>query len=347
VRLQLPHPAHAVLDLGDDLGLAVEFFDTKILAQLIDEGEEGDRLAEGDAAPLQPGHRFSGLSQRPATLQHEPRFADASLPGDEHHLSPPGLGLRKAVEQRGQLALTTDKGGKATFDGHIEAGPAAAGAENFECRRRRPPLHRYLAQVKCLKEARDQAVRGLADDHAPRPRILLQSRRQVGGVPHRGVVHAQVVADLPHDDRAGVDADAHLQGEAAPGVELLAILPHGALEPQSRMHRPPWAVLMGDRRPEQGHDAIAGVLVDRALEPVHLGGDPLEAAVDNLVHDLRIELLGERGEVRHVGEQHGDLAALPFEGAAGGEDLLGQMPGRVALDLRLLAPVDLRFRHRD
>jgi hypothetical protein len=97
------------------------------------------------------------------------------------------------------------------------------------------------------------------------------------------------------------------------------------------MHCPSRAVLVGDGRAEQGHHAIAGVLVDRALEPVHLGRDALEAAVDDLVHLVRVEPLGHGREAREVGEEDGDLAALPFEGAAGGEDLLGQVPGRVAL----------------
>jgi hypothetical protein len=98
VCLQLPHPAHAVLDLGNDLGLAVEFLNPEVLPELLDQGEEWDGLAEGNAPPLQPGHRVSGRGQRPATLHHEPRLADAGLPGDAHHLAPPLLDLAEAVE---------------------------------------------------------------------------------------------------------------------------------------------------------------------------------------------------------------------------------------------------------
>src|SRR5262249_18281949 len=52
----------------------------------------------------------------------------------------------------------------------------------------------------------------------------------------------------------------------------------------------------------------------------------------------------EGGEVGHIGKQHGDLAALPFERTAGRQNLLGQVPRRVALELRLLVAVDLRQR---
>ena len=72
----------------------------------------------------------------------------------------------------------------------------------------------------------------------------------------------------------------------------------------------------------------------------------LEAAIHDLVHHLRVELCGEPGEVSHVGEQHTDLTALPFEGTAGRQNLLGQVARRVALNLRLLAPVDLCLCHR-
>ena len=48
------HPAHAVLDLGDDLGLAVEFLDVKVQPQLLDERQEGDGLPERDRLSLQP-----------------------------------------------------------------------------------------------------------------------------------------------------------------------------------------------------------------------------------------------------------------------------------------------------
>jgi hypothetical protein len=97
------------------------------------------------------------------------------------------------------------------------------------------------------------------------------------------------------------------------------------------MHRPPRAILVGNWRTEQRHHAIAGVLVDRALKPVHLGRDPLEAVVDDLVYLLGVEPLSHGRETREVGKEHGHLAALPFEGTAGGEDLLRQVPGCVAL----------------
>ena len=89
------------------------------------------------------------------------------------------------------------------------------------------------------------------------------------------------------------------------------------------------AVLVRDGCPEQRHHAVARVLVDRALEPVDLGGDRLEAALDDPVHLLGVEALGERGEPSEIGEEHGHLTPFTPECRAGLEDLLGQVLGGV------------------
>ena len=73
-------------------------------------------------------------------------------------------------------------------------------------------------------------------------------------------------------------------------------------------------VLVRDRRAEERHDAVAGELVDRALEAVHAVGEDREEAVHDLVPLFGIDLLGELHRALHVGEQHRDLLALAFEG---------------------------------
>jgi hypothetical protein len=85
----------------------------------------------------------------------------------------------------------------------------------------------------------------------------------------------------------------------------------------------------------QGHHPIPGVLVNCAFETVHLCGDRLEAAINNLVHLFWIQLLGQGREASHIGEQDGNLATLPFQGTARAQDLLGQVWRRVVLALYL------------
>ena len=82
------------------------------------------------------------------------------------------------------------------------------------------------------------------------------------------------------------------------------------------MHCAAGVILVRDGRPEEGHDAVAEELVDRALVLVDLGQHQLESARHDGVHVLRIQPLGERREARHVDEEDRDLLALPFQRAS-------------------------------
>ena len=88
-------------------------------------------------------------------------------------------------------------------------------------------------------------------------------------------------------------------------------------------------ILMGQGRPEQRHDAIAHDLVHRALVAVHGLHHALQHRVEELPGLLRIAVGQQLHRAFEVGKQHGDLLALAFQGTAGGEDLLGQIGGRV------------------
>ena len=88
-------------------------------------------------------------------------------------------------------------------------------------------------------------------------------------------------------------------------------------------------ILVGERRTEQRHDAVAHHLVDRALVVM----DRLHHAFEHRIEDLA-RLLGIAvGEQFHraleVGEQDRDLLALALQGTAGRQNLLGQIGGRV------------------
>jgi hypothetical protein len=88
-------------------------------------------------------------------------------------------------------------------------------------------------------------------------------------------------------------------------------------------------VFVGDRRPEQRHDSVTRVLVDRALEAMHVFGEDLEEAVEERVPLLGVELLGELGRTLQIGEEHRHLLALALEGGLGAEDLVGEVLGGV------------------
>ena len=88
-------------------------------------------------------------------------------------------------------------------------------------------------------------------------------------------------------------------------------------------------ILVRDRRAEQRHDPVAGVLVHRALEAVHAVGEDLQEAVEDAVPLLRIDRLGELHRSLHVGEQDGDLLALALERRLRVQDLVGEVLRRV------------------
>jgi len=72
MRLEPTQAAHPVLDFGDDLGLAVELVDTEVLAELIHDGQERARLAERDAAALEPRRRLARHRESAPEFQQEP-----------------------------------------------------------------------------------------------------------------------------------------------------------------------------------------------------------------------------------------------------------------------------------
>jgi hypothetical protein len=70
-------------------------------------------------------------------------------------------------------------------------------------------------------------------------------------------------------------------------------------------------------------------LIDRALETMHSFREDREEAIHNPMPLFGINLLGEIHGSLDVGEEDGHLLPFAFEGAAGGEDFLGEVLGCV------------------
>ena len=88
-------------------------------------------------------------------------------------------------------------------------------------------------------------------------------------------------------------------------------------------------VLVGERGAEERHDPVAHHLVDRALVAVDGLHHAFEHGVEQLARLLGIAVGEQLHRALEVGEEHGDLLALAFEGRLRGEDLLGEVLGRV------------------
>jgi hypothetical protein len=88
-------------------------------------------------------------------------------------------------------------------------------------------------------------------------------------------------------------------------------------------------VLVGERRPEERHDAVAHHLVDRALVAVHRLHHQLAHVVDDRPDLLGIAVADRLDHAVDVGEEHGHLLALALQRLAGIENALGQIGRRV------------------
>src|SRR5262245_26050272 len=88
---------------------------------------------------------------------------------------------------------------------------------------------------------------------------------------------------------------------------------------------------MSDRSAEEGHDAVAHDLVDRALVVMDRLHHSFEYRVEQTACLLGISV-GEQFHRRlEVGEEDGDVLAFSFEGSLRGQDPLGKVPRRVGL----------------
>jgi hypothetical protein len=104
----------------------------------------------------------------------------------------------------------------------------------------------------------------------------------VRGLADRRVVHAQIAADRPDDDLAGIQPDPDLERDAVRPTHLLGVPAHGSLHVDCRIAGPHRVILVGDRRPEERHDPVAHHLVHRTLVAV----DRLHHAVEHRVQEL-------------------------------------------------------------
>ena len=145
VRVEPTHAPHAVLDLGDDLWLAVELLDAEVASELVDEGQERDRLTERDALALEPGRVLAGPDQRPAELEKQSRLADASVAGDEDDLPAPRLCFTEALTENVQLTLPSHQRREPPLDRGVETRAPASWAQDLVSVNRCAALHRLLA----------------------------------------------------------------------------------------------------------------------------------------------------------------------------------------------------------
>jgi hypothetical protein len=88
-------------------------------------------------------------------------------------------------------------------------------------------------------------------------------------------------------------------------------------------------IFMGERRPKQGHDAIAHDLIDRPLIAVHGLHHPLQHRVEELTRLLGVAVGEQLHGALEISEQDSDLLALAFQARTSLEDFFAQMGGGI------------------
>jgi hypothetical protein len=269
-----------------------------------------------------------------AELEAQPALAHSCLGDHAQHAAAPVERPGERLLQGRHLVRTAHEAREPARAGEVEAAAQCPHARKLEAAHRLGhALQLEGPEVAQLEVAGDEPRDVFAGVDLARVAELLQA----GGQPHHEalgrVVHAQVVADLADHHVARVERHAHGEGQAPLALELLGVVAQALAQVQRRVAGPLGVVLVGDRRAEQRHDAVARVLVDGALEAVHALRKDLEEAVQHPVPLLGIECTRQLHGALHVREEHAHLLALALQGAARREDLLREVPRRVVAGL--------------
>ena len=204
------------------------------------------------------------------TLVHQARLPHPGFSHHGHDLAMARVGLVERLAQGGEFRLAPHKAGEAARSRSLEAAAQRAGPDQlaYLYRLSQPP-DRDGSQRLHPHQALDQPQGRGRQANRPGRGQLLHARRQMRRLPHRRVVHVQVVANGAHHHFPRVEPhpDAHLNAVGA--AHHFGVLAHGSLHSKGGVAGPQGVVLMGQGRPEEGHDAIAQHLVDRALIAVY------------------------------------------------------------------------------
>jgi hypothetical protein len=339
VAIRLIEEQHATDDLFAHLPIAIAFVDVEVLAEGLQDRKQRDVLAVRDRTALErampPG------TARLEKFERQPALADPGFSDNTNDLAITRVSLRERSFERTKIVVSPDEAREPSRLRDVE--PRAHCANSLQLEDGHgltDTLDVEFAKVAQLKIALHQ---------------IRDVRRQIAGIgrgqalhpssqPHRvalrGVIHAQVVADLAHDDLTRVESNPNGEADSLLALELARVGAKLLTEPERRVARPLRVILVRNRRAKEGHDAVAEILVDRPLEAVHALRQDFEEAIENAVPFFGVELFGELHRAGDVREEHGDVLALSFERRARLQDPIRQVLRGVA------ACIPLRLRHR-
>ena len=161
-----------------------------------------------------------------------------------------------------------------------------------------------------------------------------QPRRLVRHRADQRVVDVLARADIADHRQAGMQAKARAKARTAELAPFLGKLPAGGGGLQGRAAGVDDMVGIGLRRVPEGHDAVADVLVDRAVVGQDRRSQRIEIARQPAGQQLRLHGLADPREAFDVGEHHRDLAppAADARGLGRAHDLVHEVLRHVAAE---------------
>ena len=311
-------------DLFTRHAIVVRHGDVEVGAEYLENRQEGNVPAMRDRAPDE--HARSARTTSLEELEAQAALAGARFGHHTNHLSRTRACRLEGVLEGADIGRAPDESRQAAPPGYVEARTCAANADKaVHVHRLCDTLDAEFAEVVQGDIAASQCRGGPTHETGVGFGETLHALREPHGVALRRVVHAQVVADAAHHDFARIDADACREADAVLTPHLYGIARQRVAQGERGVACALCMVLMRDRRPEQRHDAVAGVLVHRAFEAMHALGEDREEALEDAVPFLGVELFGEHHRALHIGEQHRHLLALALERRARLQDAVGEV----------------------
>ena len=256
----------------------------------------------------------------------EPGFADARLAYNRNNLAAAATRVLGSLVHLLQLGVASDKPCKAARVRSLQPRPHRRCTEEFEnLPWLRHSFDRDHSERLHVDEPFCQSDRLRSEAGHPRRRELLHSRREMGRLSHRRVVHSQVAANGADHDIAGVDADPDLNLDPMAAAHFLSVAVDQVLHSERGVAGANRMVLVRQRRSEQRHDAVAHDLIDRALIAMNRLHHVRKDWIDDLSRFLGITVGQQFHRTFDVGEQHRYVLALTFKRGLRADDLLGEI----------------------
>ena len=224
------------------------------------------------------------MPARPAAVEElgaQARLAGARLGHDAHHLAAAAArALERGVERRpchgrARRSVESPRARERSRRVRNEPTPSRSKSPTGSA----TPLTLRAAEILEREVALDEPGRVLRDADVSRLGERLHALREADGVPLRGVVHAQVVADPADHDLARVEPDADRERHPVLRPHLVRVGARGVAQVERRVAGPLRVVLVRDRRAEERHDAVAGELVDVPSKRCDAVGEDREEAI--------------------------------------------------------------------